>query len=180
MLAKRLTPVFPETRSLSGKPMMTLLIGLLMLSVSAYSEPVVPPLIPPAKSESETASRLSVPLVAESPMLLSEGIEIQMVWQSYYADLDLYLTHSELGEECYYGNSFTSWGCIYNYDNFGGRKSSDSFPYTEQITVDLDHLLQNPPCTYTFWVNYYGGHSTPRFIAAHHTNCHRGGEGVGK
>jgi uncharacterized protein YfaP (DUF2135 family) len=96
-------------------------------------------------------------VAAVSPATASptDGIAIQLVWDTYYADLDLYLFNSQTAEKCYYAHPTTSWGCVYNYDNWGGRQSSDPFPYVEQITVDLDHLLQNPPCTYSFWVNYY-------------------------
>jgi len=99
-------------------------------------------------------------MTTTSASAVSDGIEIQMVWQSYYADLDLYMSNSG-GSTCYYGNSTTSWGCVYNYDNYGGRRSSDTFPYAEQITVDLDSLRQNNPCTYSIWVDYYSGHSEP-------------------
>lgn len=89
-----------------------------------------------------------------------------MVWQTYYADLDLHLMHSEIEGECYYANPHTTWGCIYNYDNLGGKGYGDPFPYAEQITVDLDHLFQNPSCTYSFWVHFYGNGSSPKNVPA--------------
>ena len=87
-------------------------------------------------------------MATASAASITEDIEIQMVWQAYYADLDLYLFNSEESRACYYANTTTSWGCIYNYDNWGGRRSRDPFPYAEQITVDLDSLRENNACTY--------------------------------
>jgi RHS repeat-associated protein len=157
--------VRPPTQppSMTGLKMLRWLISLVFLmalSVSANSERFEFPEIfdPPDKRDLLPLPPLAPQTMAAAPAsaaAITEGIEIQMVWQSYYADLDLYLFNSEEPGACYYANTTTSWGCIYNYDNWGGRRSSDPFPYAEQITVDLDSLRENNACTYAIWVNYY-------------------------
>ena len=135
------------------------LVFLMALSVPANSERFEFPenFEPPDKRDLLPLPPLAPQAMAAAPAsaaAITEGIEIQMVWHSYYADLDLYLFNSEEPGMCYYANTTTSWGCVYNYDNRGGRRSSDPFPYAEQITVDLDSLKENNACTYAIWVNY--------------------------
>ena len=80
-------------------------------------------------------------------------LHLRLVWQTTNADLDLKLINPN-GEECYWYNSQTEWGAILDYDSRGGRQDSDTFPYQEQISLNIDGLLSHPG-TYRIEVSYY-------------------------
>ena len=103
-----------------------------------------------------------VEMILGKPLLLdvSSGIEVQLVWEQTFVDLDLYIISPTL-EYCYWNNQSPDWGCQYDYDSVGGVKSRqeygdlpDPFPYTEQATIDLASL-QKLPGTYRIGVHNY-------------------------
>ncbi len=81
------------------------------------------------------------------------GIEVRLVWDTPQADLDLYIYNPQM-DGCFWDQKTTDWGCHYDYDSRAGREPTDTYPYTEQATVDLASMQANPGI-YTILVHHY-------------------------
>ena len=93
-------------------------------------------------------------LLAVSPSYANDfGIEVRLVWNTPQADLDLYIFNPQM-DGCFWNQQTTSWGCRYDYDSRAGREPTDTYPYTEQATVDLANMQANPG-VYTILVHHY-------------------------